>query len=134
MSFSYRISPSKDHVHVVGKGPVTADDCIGIVKRVLADPRCLPESTALIDLREAAYATADRRDLMGIAEVIEGLSSMFKNNVAIVARGSTLFISELISAHVRDTAHILMRVFVDKAAAEDFCSQGRLALKSSAKA
>ena len=133
MSLAYRVSRSEDQVYLVGKGRVTAADCIGVVKRVLADSRCHPESTALIDLREAIYETSDMSDIIRVAKSIEKLASMFKNNVAIVAKGALIFPAELLASHVRNLAYIPMKVFADLAAAKAFCQKGRLSWKTNVK-
>jgi hypothetical protein len=133
MPFAYRISQGEDQVRLVGKGRLTAADCIGVVKRVLADPRCHPESTALIDLRGALYDALDTGEVIRIAKTIEGLASMFKSNVAIVAKGGMILPAELLCTHVRRLAHIPMKVFAELAAAEAFCRSGTLPAKLAAK-
>ena len=133
MSLTYKISRFEDQVYLVGKGRLTAADCIGVVKRVLADPHCHPESTALIDLREAIYETSDMSDIIRVAKSIEKMASLFKNNVAIVARGAIIFPAELLAFHVRNLACIRIKVFADLAAAKAFCRKGRLSWEATVK-
>lgn len=121
MSFSYRISPSGNHVQVVGRGKVTTDDCIGIIKRVLSDPRNHPHSTGLIDLRNATYEFKDQAEVIRTAKALESFHSVLKNHIAIVAKRATLFPAEILSLHVRATKHIGIRVFLNINAAKHYC-------------
>jgi len=121
MGFSYTISLSGNHIQIVGIGEITTLDCIEEIERVMSDPRCRPDSTALIDLRDATYKPRTQEEVIHIAEVLEMFSSMMQNNIAIVARRATLFPAEILSSHVRKAIDVKIRVFVDLAAAEAFC-------------
>lgn len=121
MAIFYEISRSGDHIKIVGTGEITTADCIRIIECVMSDPRCRPDSTALIDLSDATYAPSDRREVIHIAEALKMFSFMMKNNIAIVARRATLFPAEILSSHIRRAINVRMRVFVDLAAAEAFC-------------
>ena len=120
MSLAYEISPSGDQVRVVGNGPITTAECIGLVKALMADPHRCPCATVLVDLRDATYAP-DRLDkVIHIGKVLEMFRPSLKNHVAIVARRSILFPAEILATYIRKTTHAVIRVFVDVAAAEAF--------------
>lgn len=124
MPFVYDISSPERHVRVVGRGAVTTEQCIEAVYRIISDPKCLPDYTALVDVRELDYVTKDDGEIIQVAQAIEALKNHCRNNIAIVARGYLLFTAELLAAHVRNAEHINMRVFWDAASAEEFCGQG----------
>lgn len=124
MSFVYQISPSGDHVHVVGTGKITTDNCIRIVGRVLSDPRCLPDSTALIDLSEAVYSYKNEQEVIRIAKALEEGKDLLKNRIAIVAKHATLFPVEIFSLYMREITHINVRVFLSLTSAMDYCKGG----------
>ena len=121
MALAYHISPSGDHVRIVGTGAITTDECIGMVGHILADPLRRPNTTALVDLRDASYVPEDNAEVVDIAKAVESLPFMRTTKVAIVATQSTIFPAELFCAHVREAIHLAIRVFVDLAAAESFC-------------
>ncbi|MEI6149128.1 MAG: hypothetical protein WCS01_08550 [bacterium] len=124
MAIDYMITPSGDQVRVVGTGVLTTRDFIAAVERIHSDPRCLPESSALIDLRDATYEPKDQAEVIDIATALEAFRSVLNNNIAIVARRSTIFFAELFSAHVRAATHVGVRVFTDLGAAVAFCGKG----------
>ena len=126
MSLAYEITALGDHVRIVGTGRITTKDCIGVVEHVLHDPRCRPDSTALVDLRDATYDPSEQAEIIDIAKAMESFPTMLKNNIAIVAKQSTIFLAEILSTYLRQVANIGIRVFVDITAAEAFC-RGRLA-------
>lgn len=123
MAFTYEISPSGDHVHVIGTGDVTTDNCIGIIERVLSDPRCRPDSTALIDLSDAVYKHGNDAEAVRIAKALEAFEPMLQNNIAVVAKKGTLFPAEIFCLHVRQAKQIRIRVFTELAAAEAYCHE-----------
>ncbi|MEI6564059.1 MAG: hypothetical protein WCO42_07120 [bacterium] len=123
MGFAYEISQSGNHVQVVGTGKITTAECIGLVERVMSDPRHRPDSTALIDLRDAIYEPKDMAEVIQISTALEAFHYVLKDNIAIVARQSTLFPAEIFSTHVREAINIRIRVFVDMDAAEEFCRE-----------
>lgn len=120
MALAYRISPSGNHVRIVGRGKITADECIDLVEHIMADPRNRPGSTALVDLRAATYATELQAEVINIAEALETFQSLLAGSIAIVANPALLLPAEIFSTHVRKAAHVAVRVFVDIAAAETF--------------
>ena len=126
MSLTYQIDVAANHVQVVGKGRVTVESCIKMIKRILADPRCNPRQTALLDLRQATFFSRKDGDILDVARQIESVDAMFRGDVAIVARSTTLFVAELLAfhVHVRVAKHIRIRVFLDLAAALAFCRKG----------
>ena len=115
------MSSSGDHVLVVGKGKITTDECITLVRRILTDPRHRPNATGLIDLRNATYDLKHPSEIIRIAKTLESFHSVLKNNVAIVAKRATLFPAEILSLHVRATKHIGIRVFLNLTAAKNYC-------------
>jgi hypothetical protein len=121
MSFAYKLSPSGDHVLVVGKGKITTDECISLVRRILSDPRHQPDATGLIDLRKATYELKHPAEIIRIAKALESFHSVLKNNIAIVAKRAMLFPAEILSLHARMTKHIGIRVFLNLTAAKNFC-------------
>jgi hypothetical protein len=121
MPFSYRISHSGDYVGIVGKGRINTRDCVAVIKSVLGDPHCNRNAHALIDLRKAAYEPRDSAEVVHIARTLENFSSRLKSNIAIVGKSSTLFPSEVFALHVRNAAHVGIRVFLDLTAAKNFC-------------
>ena len=120
MALAYEISPSGDQVRVVGTGGLTTADCIGLVRRVMTDPRNRPESAALIDLRKATYQAEDMAEVVDIAKALEAFHSLLKNNIAIVAERSLLLPAEILATHVKIATNTAIKVFVDVAAAEAF--------------
>lgn len=124
MAFTYEISPSGNHLQIVGTGKITTIDCIGLVERVMSDPRCRPDSTALIDLRDVTYEHKDKAEVIQISTALKVFHSMLRNNIAIIANRATLFPAEILSTHVREATNVRIRVFVDIEAAEAFL-QGR---------
>ena len=84
----------------------------------------MPDQTALIDMRKATVQGIETSEILAIAKLMEECSSLFKNHVAIVARSSDLLSAELLSTHVRNAKKINIRVFVDHAAAMDYCRAG----------
>jgi hypothetical protein len=90
MALAYEITPSGDHVQIVGCGVITTAECIGIVKHVMTDPRHRADSTALIDLRDVVYAPNDMADIIDIAQAVEAFRSLIKNKIAIVANHPAL--------------------------------------------
>jgi hypothetical protein len=127
MSLAYRISPSGDRVRIVGIGEITTDDCIGMVKRVLSNPRRRPNATALIDLRDATYKPQDQAEVIDVAMALATFHSRVKNHIAIVAKQSTIFPAEIFAAYLRKATHLGIRVFADIAAAKAYCCRGNLA-------
>ena len=121
MSFDYTIAPSSGHVKVIGTGAITTSDCIQIIDRVMSDPRCCPDSTGLIDLRNAIYHPDDEAEIINIAKEMESFQAKLHNKIAVVARRATLLTAELFSVHVRTTTNVHIRVFTDFSAAEAFC-------------
>jgi len=126
MSLAYKISPSGEHVRIVGTGGITTNDCIGMVKRVLSNPRRRPNATALIDLRAATYKSHHPAEVIDIAMSLATFHSKIKNHIAIVATQSTIFPAEIFATYLRKVTHLGIRVFADIAAAKAFCS-GNLA-------
>lgn len=123
MAFTYCVSYAGRQVHVVATGTFNAADCIRLVKRILTDSHVRPDSTALVDLRDAVFLSSDRGDVLRIAAAMEEAASMCRNNIALVAKGGLILLAELLATHVRNTAHIPMRVFADAEAAEAFCKE-----------
>ena len=113
-------------MRVIGTGQFTTADCVGLVKRVMADPRNRPESSALIDLRNATYHSDNLAEVIDIATALETFYSLLKTKIAIVAKQSLLLPAEVVATHVRTATHAVIRVFVDVAAAEAFL-QGKSA-------
>ena len=101
--------------------PITTANCMGVIERVMSDPRCRPDATALIDLSGATGLPVDRGDIIQIANAVEAFHSRMGNRIAIVAKRAMLFPAEIFSLHVREAVHVGIRVFVDPSAAEDFC-------------
>lgn len=124
MAFEYKMSKDGEHITVVGKGELTIEDGIKILKIILKDPLCNPDQTALIDLRKASFPNIEGNKILTLANMIEDFEFMFKNHIAIVAQSSTLLAAELLSFHVRTAKNISIRVFVDGAAALEYCMQG----------
>ena len=124
MALAYKMSRNGKHITVLGKGELTIEDGIKILKIILKDPQCSPDQTALIDLRRASFPNLEGGKLLALANLIEDFEFMFKNHIAIVAQSSTLLAAELLSFHVRTAKNISIRVFVDGAAAREFCMQG----------
>jgi hypothetical protein len=121
MSFDYQISPSGDHVSVVGTGKITTDSCIRIIGNILSDPRCRPDSTALIDLSDAVYSYNDEQEVIRVAKALEAGKDLLKNRIAIVAKQATLFPVEIFSLYMREISHINVRVFLSLTSAMDYC-------------
>jgi hypothetical protein len=121
MALTYDISPSGDRVRIIGAGTLTTDDFVAIIQRIHSDPRCLPDSTALVDLRDASYQPEDDAEVIHIAKALEAFRAMVNNNIAIVANKCTIFFAELFSIHVRAETRVEVRVFTDIHAAEAFC-------------
>jgi len=121
MSFVYRISPSGNHVEVVGTGRLTTRECIGLVNRILSDPRRHSNATALIDLRDATYRPRSLSDVIKIAQSVGAFHSLLSNNIAIVAQRSTLFLAEILSTAIRKATRVSIKVFVELSAARKFC-------------
>lgn len=88
----------------------------------MTDPRCRPDSTALINLSEASYEPGDQAEVFRIASSLETFHSMMQNNIAIVANHAMLFVAEILSSHIRKTLNVKIRVFVDLDAAQAFCN------------
>ncbi len=124
MSLTYTINESGTHLTVTGTGKVTAGHCMSLLKDILKNPRCMPDQTALIDMRKATVQGIETSEILAIAKLMEACSGLFKNHIAIVARSSDLLSAELLSAHVRNAGSIPLRVFVDHAAALDYCRAG----------
>lgn len=123
MPFVYKISPSGHHIRVVGTGRITTTNCISILGEVLSDPRCLPHSTALIDLSGAAYVHKDKMEVIKIAKAMEAGKALLKNRIAIVAKHAELFPAEILSLYLREMSDIRIRVFTDIDAGEAFCKE-----------
>jgi len=123
MEFMCKVIQSANHMRIVVGGKITADDCIGLIEQVMSDPHRHPDSTALIDLRNATYDFRDKTDVIRIAHALEAFQSLLKNNIAIVAQKCTLFPAEIFCLHIRETTNLGIRVFVDIAAAEAFCRE-----------
>ena len=121
MAFVYQISPSGDHVKAVGTGKISTDDCIGIIKRVLTDPHCNPDSTALIDLSGAVFTYKAEKEVIRIAKALESGKKLLKNRIAIVAKQATLFPAEILSLYMRQSLDIQIRVFTSIQAGKAFC-------------
>jgi len=121
MSLTYRISSSGDQVRVVGKGHVDTTQCIRLVERVMADPRCHSAATALVDLHNATYEPDDLAEIIDIGKELVKFQARLKNHIAIVARQSTLFPAAILSHYLRKTVRTGIKVFVDLAAAEAYC-------------
>ncbi len=122
MSLTYEISPAGDRVRIVGKEKMTTRACVRLAERVLTDPRCRADSTALIDLRDAVYEPKDLTEVLDIGREMDKFHSKLKNNIAIVAKRSMLFPAELLCTYIRKATSVGIRVFVDAAAAEEFCA------------
>ena len=122
MALTYDISPSGDRVRIVGAGALTTSDFVAIIQRIHSDPRRLPDSTALVDLRDASYQPKDDAEIIHIAKALEAFRAVVNNNIAIVANKCTVFLAELFSLHVRAETHVEVRVFTDIRAAEAFCT------------
>lgn len=120
MAFEFKVTPV-NHILIVGTGRIKMADCLGIIESVISDPRCSPESTALVDLRKAKYDVGTWQDLIRIAKALEAFHDRLKNNIAIVAKRSTLFPAEIFASHVRMITHVGIRVFLEMDAAEAFC-------------
>jgi len=125
MSFVYQISPSGGHIKAVGTGKITTNDCIGIIKRVLTDPHCTPDSTAVIDLSDAVYSYKNEKEVIRIAKALEAGKALLKNRIAIVAKRATLFPAEIFSLYMRKITHIKIRVFLNLTSAKNYCKGGR---------
>ena len=121
MPLIYRISPSGHHVRIVGTGTLTTRDCITLIRRVLSDTHRAPDASAFVDLRDATYNPMNLEDVITIAREVRAFHSRIRNNVAIVARRSTLFLAELLSEAIRKTFDLSIRVFVDASAARAYC-------------
>lgn len=121
MVLSYKIMHPDNQIRVVGSGNITSDDLIKIIRDIMNDPRCSPESAALIDLRAAAYIHENSEQVVDVALTLESFPGMLKNNIAIVATRSTLLAAEVIATHIRNASDVNIRVFVDLPAAEAFC-------------
>lgn len=121
MTFDYKFMQSGEHVRIAISGKITSNGCKGLIERVMSDPLLHPNSTALIDLRDATYERESKAEVIDIATALETFHSMLKNNIAIVAMRSTLFYAEIFSTHVRAATNVGIKVFVDIAAAEAFC-------------
>jgi len=125
MSLAYSIFPAEEHVRIVGKGKVTASDCIATIQRVAADPLSRPHFSVLADLRTITFD--DTREIVDIAEVLEEQTPLWEGNIAIVAKGALLFPSVLLATHVRAAQPFInIKVFADGSSAETFCMKGRL--------
>jgi len=122
MPYTYKISPSGDHVDIIGTGEISTAECLKLIKMIISDPNQNAESTALIDLRDATYFTRDRAEVVKIAKALEANHTVLKNNIAIVAKKATLFHAELLARHVREATEVSIKVFVDYAAAKAFCA------------
>ena len=107
-------------MRVVGSGELTTVECVSLVKHVIADPRNLPDSSTLVDLRNASYQTEDLADVIDIAAALEKFHFVAKNHVAIVAKESLLLPTEIFVTHVKIATDAGIKVFVDLAAAEAF--------------
>jgi hypothetical protein len=123
MSLTYTINESGNHLTVIGTGKVTSENCIDLLKVILQDPRCLPEQTALLDMRKATFPGLESAGIIALAKLIEEFSDVFKMHVAIVAQSTALLSAELLSTHVRNAKDINIRVFVDVDAALDYCRE-----------
>jgi len=121
MQFDYKFMRSGEHVRIAISGKITSHECQGLIERVMCDPLLHPNSTALIDLRDATYEHEAKAEVVDIATALETFHSTLKNNIAIVAMRSTLFYAEIFSAHVGAATNVGIKVFVDIAAAEAFC-------------
>jgi len=121
MKYVYKLIREGGLVRIIVSGKITPQECKRVIKRVMSDPKRHPDSTALIDLRDATYEYGDKAEVIDIARAFEGFHAMLKNHIAIVAMRSTLFYAEIFSAHVRAATNAGIRVFVDIAAAEAFC-------------
>jgi len=124
MSLNYIISPSGNHVQIVGIGRITTRDCVGLVKHIVADIHRHSDATALVDLRNAFYRPRNLGEIGEIVKAVKAFHSEIHSNIAIVAKRSTLFLAELFSAAMRRTTPVSIKVFVDVAAAETFCRKG----------
>ncbi len=124
MSLVYSINESGNHLTVTGTGKVTAEHYLSLLNDILKDPRCQPDQTALIDIRKATVGNIEPSGILAIAKLMEECSHLFKNHIAIVARSSDLLSAELLSTHVRTARNIPFRVFVEHAAAMDYCRAG----------
>ena len=123
MSLEYRILQPENHVRIVGSGNITPDELTCVINQVMADPRCSPESTALIDLRNATYRSDSIHKTIMVAKAVESFPDMLKGKIAIVAARSTLLVAEIISLHMRTVADVGIRVFLDIDAAEEFIQE-----------
>lgn len=127
MAFVYEISRSGNHVKVVGTGKITIANCIRIIRSVLSDPRYRSNSTALIDLNDAVFTYRDKDEVIKIAKTLEAVQALLTNRIAIVAKRSTLFPSEIFSLYIRQATHIKIRVFMTRTSAMAYCRKGRCA-------
>jgi hypothetical protein len=130
MSLAYRISPVGAYVRIVGTGKITTDDCIRLVKRLLHDPRRRPNSTALIDLRNAIYTPDHDAEVIYVGQALKAFHFTLRNKVAIVAKQSMIFPAEILSTYVRKVTHLGIMVFADLGAARAFCRGKRQASNS----
>ncbi|MEI8122771.1 MAG: STAS/SEC14 domain-containing protein [bacterium] len=121
MALNYIISPSGNHVQIVGIGRITTRDCVGLVKHIVADIHRHSDATALVDLRNAFYRPKNLGEIGEIVKAVKAFHSGIHSKIAIVAKRSTLFLAELFSAAMRRTTPVSIKVFVDVAAAETFC-------------
>jgi hypothetical protein len=104
-----------------------------MVRKVMSDPLCHYESSAIVDLRAASYEPGDMAEVIRIAKTLEAFHSMLGSSIAIVARRSTIFFAEIFSAHVRAAANVAVKVFVELSAAEAFCAEHCVTVSHEAK-
>ena len=124
MALAYEISPAGEYVRVIGSGEITTVECIRMAKRILFDSRRRPDSAALVDLRNATYAPKDQTEIIHIAKAVEMFQFMLRNNIAIVVNQPLIFPTEILATYIRKVTHLGIRVFVDLAAAMDYCTAG----------
>jgi hypothetical protein len=121
MSFVYKISPSGDEVRIVGKGKITTAQCIGVIERIMSDPRCHLDATAVVDLHKATYEPKDQAEVIAIGRKLAKFHRRLKSHIAIVAQHSTFFPAEMLASYLRKVARVGIKVFADIAAAEAYC-------------
>lgn len=124
MAFSYSIPASANRVNVVARGRIAPADCLALVLDILGDPHYDPDSTALVDVRNASYDLKNMEGVPELAEALRKLDSVFSQHIAIVARKSMLFPAEVFAACVRKATNAPIKVFMNIQAAEQYCRNG----------
>jgi hypothetical protein len=121
MGLTYDIPSSGDHVRVTASGVLTTDDLVAVIERITSDTRWLLYASALVDLRAATYVHNGAEEIIHVATTVERFRSALKGNIAIVAGPHTAFLAGIFATHVSRNTAIPIKVFMDLAAAEEFC-------------